>query len=99
MVDSGRNNYIDLFNLRLFFSDATTASKDTLRNGVSLKRQDYKRPSRRERSQAQAAKRKSDSIDAKRAINEGFESYDKCFMRERNLGKIFTFIWMFFVYY
>lgn len=67
--------------------DSATGTDNTLRNGVQTQTQNYNRPQSLTETKAQTSNRKN--VQAQRVIQEPWEWYDKCYVRERNKG-LFT---------
>lgn len=66
-----------------------TGTADTLRNGQKTDTQAYNRPQSLTETQAQTTARKNNAVQQEEVLQEPWEWYDKCFVRERNRG-LFT---------
>ncbi len=76
------SNFSDEFRT-LFSGDA-----DTLRNGVTTKKQDYTKPGSLTETVENTARRKTDAVKTDRGLHELWAWYDKCYVRERNKGQL-----------
>ncbi|ESO96629.1 hypothetical protein LOTGIDRAFT_202874, partial [Lottia gigantea] len=64
-------------------------TEDVLRNGVVTNTQDYNRPPNSNYNLANRNSRKNNNVKADRGLQESWDWYEECFVRERNKG-LFT---------
>lgn len=69
------------------FQFSFIGTADTLRNGQRTDTQAYKRPQSLTETQAQTTARKNNAVQQEEVLQEPWEWYDKCFVRERNRGR------------
>ncbi|XP_072175305.1 protein DD3-3-like [Diadema setosum] len=71
--------------------NANTAqgNDDTIRNGENTNTQNHTPRNNANENQNQAANRKNNNVQANRFLQEQWENYDACYIRERNAG-LFT---------
>ncbi|XP_054752094.1 protein DD3-3-like [Lytechinus pictus] len=71
--------------------DANTpqGDDDTIRNGENTNTQNHQPRNNANENQNQAANRKNNNVQANRFLQEQWEAYDACYIRERNAG-LFT---------
>lgn len=62
---------------------------DTLRNGVTTQTPNHNRAQSLQENKATAQNRKNNNVNTQRVLQESWDWYDKCYMRERNKG-LFT---------
>ena len=60
---------------------------DTLRNGVTTQTPNHNRAQNLQENKATAQNRKNNNINTQRVLQESWDWYDSCYMRERNKGK------------
>ncbi|XP_045164197.2 protein DD3-3-like isoform X2 [Mercenaria mercenaria] len=65
------------------------ALKEQMRDGTSTSTMEYTKPASMKETKAQVNTRKNGALDTSRGLQESWEMYDDCYMRERNLG-LFT---------
>lgn len=70
--------------ISLFFFIGTA---DTLRNGVTTQTPNHNRAQNLQENKATAQNRKNNNINTQRVLQESWDWYDSCYMRERNKGK------------
>ncbi|KAK3102065.1 hypothetical protein FSP39_008504 [Pinctada imbricata] len=70
-------------------ADTPVGDRDTLRNGVTTQTPDHNRAQSLTETEAQRNQRKNNNVKTNRALQESWDWYDKCYMRERNKG-LFT---------
>ncbi|OWF51651.1 protein DD3-3-like [Mizuhopecten yessoensis] len=69
--------------------DSPTGTDDTLRNGVETNTQNYQPPNNLDETKSQKNNRKNNNVKSERVIQEPWEWYDSCYLRQRNKG-LFT---------
>jgi hypothetical protein len=57
-----------------------------MRNGVTTQTQDFNRAQNLNEDEAKATRRKNTAVKDNRGLQETWEWYDACYMRERNKG-------------
>ena len=62
------------------------ALKEQIRNGVSTGRIGYTAPTKVTETEQNAINRKNNNLDTSKGLQESWDSYDNCYMRERNKG-------------
>ncbi|XP_060579853.1 protein DD3-3-like [Ruditapes philippinarum] len=65
------------------------ALKEQIRDGTSTQTMEYTPPAGMDETKAQVITRKNGALDTSRGLQEAWEMYDDCYVRERNLG-LFT---------
>lgn len=60
---------------------------DTIRNGENTNTQNHQPRNNENENQQAAANRKNNNVQANRFLQEQWEAYDACYIRERNAGK------------
>lgn len=68
--------------------NSPTGTSDTYRNGVKTQTQNYNKPQSLKETKAARDKRKTDAVDQTKVLQESWDWYDKCYVRERNKGKL-----------
>ena len=63
------------------------ALKEQIRDGVSTGKIGYTAPAKVTETEQNAINRKNNNLDVTKGLQESWDSYDKCYMRERNKGK------------
>lgn len=69
--------------------NSPTGTDDTLRNGVQTSTQEYQPPTNLDETKQQKNNRKNNNVKSERVIQEPWEWYDSCYVRQRNKG-LFT---------
>lgn len=62
------------------------ALKEQIRDGVSTGKIGYTAPAKVTETEQNAINRKNNNLDVTKGLQESWDSYDKCYMRERNKG-------------
>ena len=63
--------------------------KDQFRDGTATNTQDHTRAQKLTETKAKIIQRKNNNVKANRVIQEPWEWYDKCYLRERNKGDFY----------
>ncbi|XP_060076266.1 protein DD3-3-like [Ylistrum balloti] len=64
--------------------DSPTGTDDTLRNGAQTNTQEYQPPNNLDETMRQKNNRKNQNVKSSRVIQEPWEWYDYCYIRQRN---------------
>lgn len=65
---------------------SATGTDNTLRNGVETQKQDYSLPQSLTETVSDKNNRKNNNVKSERGLQESWEWYDNCYIRERNKG-------------
>ena len=61
--------------------------KEQIRNGVNTGKIGYTAPTKVTETEQNAVNRKNNNLDTSKGLQESWDSYDNCYMRDRNKGK------------
>ena len=67
-------------------------TEDVIRNGVSTQTPKYNAMGNMNENKATMKTRRNNNIELNKGLHEAWAWYDKCYMRERNQGKIRYFV-------